>query len=673
MKRTMASESSINVVDTASVMISQGDPIAAARHLVTAGVDELLMHDTTSTRVVFGRLGGAVDSVPELLLVQAQVVEQDLDRADRAEMLDQLVALATAREDAVLLRAAHAEQARDLTRSWLPDEAIELAERVLSQSGTSESATRARAMTALGGAAAIRRSPGDVARAERALREAAELARQLGLRTTEAQALSWLGYNTLYPEGDDQGAIDALDRALAVAVPGSGIASVTRVVLGSVLIGAGRLDEAATHLRAMDADARARGDSRSLAWAAWTWARWSAYRHDPVSFLTHLRLVDRFRSEWFSAPEGVEFLAEASELAQALGDEHTARRYLELAEDRARADGLLHMVATARAGFEARFGDPYLADKLLDVDPGYPAALPRHQWLRDVLRAVAAYRRGEVVEARAKAAGALQQADIIGHAHLLLAREPVLATLIISLAQAGGSDAAQRLTALRPSEVRVTLFGRFHVELNGVDCTPTGQPRVLVQRLALAGGSASVDQVIEWFWPDEGLDVGRRRARNLLNRLRAMSGDVVVRVGDHLRIPDATIDLAVAEAALDQIESWASDGPQSIRDAWRLVTGALLEEVLYEDWAIEARERIATRLAGAADRMAADAELHNDHPAAAIWIERAIELDPYDLERYDRLVDILDRIGDRNRRQAAVQRALATAQELGVEYSPTCD
>src|SRR5690606_26425352 len=120
-------------------------------------------------------------------------------------------------------------------------------------------------------------------------------------------------------------------------------------------------------------EARARGDSRSLAWAAWTWARWSAHRNDPVGFMTHLRQVDRYRSEWFSAPEGVEFLAEASELAQALGDEHTARRYLELAEDRARTDHLSHMVATARAGFEARFGDPYLADQLLDIDPGYPA------------------------------------------------------------------------------------------------------------------------------------------------------------------------------------------------------------------------------------------------------------------------------------------------------------
>ncbi|MGY6501074.1 MAG: hypothetical protein ACXIVQ_09330 [Acidimicrobiales bacterium] len=647
--------------------IATGDRVGAARAVVASGVDALMAIDLAELRAFMARLGDATAEAPESLLLYAQVIEQSLYRDERTDLLDRLVAIATERGDDRLLRATRAEQGRDLVREWRPDEAIRSVTSVLDDLGASETSVRARALGTLGGAHLIRRGPGDVAHAEECLRESAALARQLGLRTWEAQALSWLGYNILYPEGDDSEAITVLDRALSVAIPGSRVASVVRVVHAAVLLGAGHPDEAVVHLRAMEDDAKAQADSRGLAWAAWTWARHAAYRNDLVGLLTRLDTVERHRTDWFDAPEGVEFLAEASELAQALGDEHTAHRYLDRAEERARAEGLEHMVMIARAGFEARFGDPHLGAKLLADDPGYPALLRRNRWLIEVLRAVAADRRGESVEARRLAAHAIGQADAMGHAHLLLHREPVLAPRVIALAVEGGSSAARQLASLRPPEVRVAVFGRFRVQVRGVDCTPTGQAGILVKRVALEGGTAPIDRVIEWFWPDDAPSVGRRRVRNLLNRLRSMSGDVVVRDHDHLRIPDASIDLVTVESAIDRLDAWAPDAPDSVRDSWQLVSGQLLADDPYEEWAVEARDRVSLRLVGAADRMAADAELRGDRAGAAVWLERAIQLEPYDLDRHTKLIDVLTGLGDRSRLQLAARRAVDAYRELRID------
>lgn len=644
------------------LLVAEDTP-RAARAVVDAGVDTLSARDPADLRALFTRLAGAEHQVPAILLIEAQLIEQALDHDRRERLLERLAAMATERGDAELLGAARAEQARDLTRRWMADDAIDLASRVLDDTG--ESSTRVRALSALGGAHAIRRRSGDVARAEECLRESAALARQLGLRTAEAQSLSWLGYNTLYPEGDDTQAISVLERALRVAVDGSGIASVTRVALSSVLLGAGRLDEAVVHLRAMESEAKARGDSRSLAWAAWAWSRHAAYRNDLLGFLAHLDNVERHRTDWYDAPEGVEFLAEASELAQALGDEHTARRYLERADERAHADGLEHMVAVARAGFEARFGDPHLAAELLEVDPGYPAMLRRNRWLFEILRAVAADRRGATAQARRLAADALDRADIMGLSHLLVVRQPVLASRIITLAVDGGSTAAARLASVRHPQVRVRLFGRFELQVRGIDRTPTGQPATLMKRIALVGGTVPVDRMIEWFWPDEHPDTGRRRLRNLLHRLRTMSGEVVIRDGDLLRIPDASIDLVTVETAIDRLDDWASDAAEAMRDVWSLVTGPLLGDDPYEEWAVEARDQVSLRLAGAADRMAAEAELRSDPAGVVTWSQRGAELDPYDLDRHTRLIEALERSGDRVGRDLAVARAIRVYEELG--------
>lgn len=655
------------VVDQISRLIDDGDRLVAARAVADAGVDTLMAIDLAELRALVGRLGDSVELAPDAMLVYAQVIEQSLHRDERSDLLARVAEIAAGIDDGPLARAAQVEQGRDLVREWRPDDAIELVSGVMADLGATEAPTRARALGTLGGAHVIRRGPGDIARAEECLRGSAALARQLGLRTWEAQALSWLGYNTLFPEGDDTEAIAVLARALSVAIPGSRTHAVVRVVNAAVLLGAGHLDEAVVHLRAMEDEAKAQADSRGLAWAAWTWARHAAYRNDLVGLLTRLDTVERHRTDWFDAPEGVEFLAEASELAQVLGDEHTAHRYLERAEERARAEGLDHMVAIARAGFEARFGDPNLGAKLLAHDPGYPALLRRNRWLLDVLRAVAADRRGETVEARRLAAHAIGQADVMGHAHLLLLREPVLAPRVIALAVEGGSGAARQLASLRPPEVRVALFGRFRVEVRGVDCTPGGQPGILVKRLALEGGTAPIDRVIEWFWPDDDPSVGRRRVRNLLNRLRAMSGEVILRDQEHLRIPDASIDLVTVESALDRLDEWAPDAPESVRDTWRLVTGPLLADDPYDEWAVKARDRVSLRLVGAADRMAADAELRGDRAGVAVWLERAVELHPYDPDRHLKLVGALAVLGDPSRLQLAARRAADVYRELRLD------
>jgi DNA-binding SARP family transcriptional activator len=62
---------------------------------------------------------------------------------------------------------------------------------------------------------------------------------------------------------------------------------------------------------------------------------------------------------------------------------------------------------------------------------------------------------------------------------------------------------------------------------------PPGQPQRLVKFLAVEEG-ARIEEAVEALWPNVSPDSGRKRLRNVLNRLREKSGDLVVRQGETL-------------------------------------------------------------------------------------------------------------------------------------------
>src|SRR5262249_60229019 len=74
------------------------------------------------------------------------------------------------------------------------------------------------------------------------------------------------------------------------------------------------------------------------------------------------------------------------------------------------------MIAMAEAALLARHGDPLLAEQKLLAAPGHQVA-PREYWRLTLLRAYAAFRRGDA-DAGALAARAFAEAARLGLAHL---------------------------------------------------------------------------------------------------------------------------------------------------------------------------------------------------------------------------------------------------------------
>jgi len=129
------------------------------------------------------------------------------------------------------------------------------------------------------------------------------------------------------------------------------------------------------------------------------------------------------------------------------------------------------LIAMTEAALLARHGDPHLAEsKLLDA-PCHQVA-PREFWRITLLRAYAAYRRGDRA-AGALAARAFEEAARLGLAHLPFAKEGMVTGELLSLAVETGQPAALALEAAA-LPVSLCVLGRFTLTRGGrpVPLTP---------------------------------------------------------------------------------------------------------------------------------------------------------------------------------------------------------
>jgi DNA-binding SARP family transcriptional activator len=103
---------------------------------------------------------------------------------------------------------------------------------------------------------------------------------------------------------------------------------------------------------------------------------------------------------------------------------------------------------------------------------------------------------------------------------------------------------------------KVQLLSEFGiVSTGGARLEFEGQAAVLIKRIALLG-FAGIEQVVEWFWPDEAPSIGRRRLRNLLNRVNRQTNGVLLRRNGGLAIaPRFHCDLAVVKVDLAVLEA----------------------------------------------------------------------------------------------------------------------
>jgi len=217
------------------------------------------------------------------------------------------------------------------------------------------------------------------------------------------------------------------------------------------------------------------------------------------------------------------------------------------------------------------------------------------------------------------------------------------------------------------------------IDLRSADGAPVESVLLHVKRVALLAYLCAGfplrqrrrDALVALLWPELDDAHARGALRHELWELRRALGPGVI-TGDRAEVigvdPDGLwCDVHAFESAL---------GEGRCRDALRLWNGEFLPGLHvnaggFDQWLDEERLRLTRGAAGAAHRLGFEAEHAGDIASAIAWARRHAELAPYDEPACQRLLQLLDRAGDRagalTTYEAFTERL---RQDLEVEPSP---
>ena len=226
--------------------------------------------------------------------------------------------------------------------------------------------------------------------------------------------------------------------------------------------------------------------------------------------------------------------------------------------------------------------------------------------------------------------------------------------------------------------VRLRLFGPLQLSASdGRDLRPLlAQPkRVAVLAYIAArprGEFVRRDTLLGLLWPDLDQAAARRSLRQALHLLRTHLGpDVFVSRGDD--------DLAVNPDALNvDVQDFLAAAAQRRGDAFDFYRGDLLPgfflsggSVEFERWLEDFRSALRDTAARVAAVLAREAEGAGDREQAAAWARRSLTLEPDSETALRRLLETLERAGDRAGALRAYEGfARRLAQDLEQEPSP---
>lgn len=605
--------------------------------------------------------GDRVARHARLLLLAARAAELRLP-AKRVEWIEQGLA---ATPHGSLHRALKAEWVRDLARNAQPEAAACGAE-LLSGTGTDEAETRGRVLLAMGVAHGTRSSPASLAEADRHFNDAIGLFRLLGERQWEAEALGRVAFMVNYHGGRPLVAAEQQAQSIALLAAGSRDWAIALTYYADILDHLGRSVEAEAAARDAWEVGRRLGDPMTTAYAAWALAIVRAHVGDLDGTRRWLDEVERNPGNWLTEVSGQEFLAFGSDLLGGLGDRDGAYGYRARVAERVGNGGTQELLDVLDGRLEAMYGDPQRAIELFDRLDGEPYATIRSKWIRVLFRALSAKRLGDRHAATKHIERALELVEQIGVPSIPQRHEPVVVQMLADVWPGGAEESAG-------TQLRVVLLGSFAV-VHGVELvTPApGNPATLVKLLALRGTLTS-EQAIDTLWPDADVATGRARLRNLLNRIRGQSGDLVVRTGDSLQLArGVSTDVAQFEsgvaAAFDTAS--AAERPGLARLALGAYAGDLLPGDAYEEWAAGPRERLRRRYLSLVDIVADDSFGRGDVDEGMRLLDMGIEREPLEERRYLIATRALVAHGRRTAAKEMVLRAARALDELGL---PLCD
>jgi DNA-binding SARP family transcriptional activator len=574
--------------------------------------------------------------------------------------------------DPALAHAVAAETANGLHVQGRVLEAAALAEQTLEVTGSDEPVTRLHLQKTLGSCIAEDPSIGGADAGAELLQQVIVEARRLDESDWAVRAASRLAFHVYYSTGRYDDAVRCLSEAIDLQSGRARHHAVYLTLIAEFQVECGRYDDAlATLDQARQIGARL-GERLVMAYDAWTRARMASQQQHAEETISLVREVELHRGDWFSEHStGVEFLADAAALLDRVGAHAAAAEYLGRAVER-RTEAPVE-VAIAEAAIAARSGEPTHATDLLAAVSAMPMLKAKDRWRITLFQAYAALRAGDA-GAGALAARAFKSAAALGYPHLPFVLERAIADQLVALAvEAGGPEAA---LASENLPVAVRVLGGFEVRHGGRIVTPPpGRNADALKIIASARSRVAVDELIEHLWPDADEESGRVRLRNVLARIGAACGTIVVRDGDGLRMAaGVTVDAVVFEEDVARARRAASGGDQSTalavaRVALARYRGDLLPDERYEAWAATRREALRRQRLALLDLCASAAERAGDLDEAVRLLREGIDVDPTDEDRYLHAAEILVRQGSRGAARRLLADLDVVLEDLGVRAS----
>ncbi len=272
---------------------------------------------------------------PEAWLQVARACDTDGRWAERARALERAehaVCSQSGHDRQALLREIRAERAYDDLREGRPDEAGQVAESVLLDSGDGEHMARSRALVCIGRLRTLNAGSDEAFEAATDLfTEAAAAARRAGddhwtfavlLRSSEDVYRERCMYN------EALAAVDEALRYIGTHTRGRALALISRC---DSLIELGRTDEAEANLSESAEFGSRLHDTGLIAYSSWSEMELAVQLDDRRRLLAAIERCEQNRGDWFSGFSGVGFLTDAADALDRVGLRAAALRYLEQA------------------------------------------------------------------------------------------------------------------------------------------------------------------------------------------------------------------------------------------------------------------------------------------------------------------------------------------------------